>query len=904
MGALAWILAIVGALLGSDARDSFIGLLLGGAGGFTLGWLINVAGRMRQLEGRLYSLERELQRRAAEEPAHERTKIPAPPARKEPPQPVPAVIPEPVKVATAKPAPVVPPAPAIATTEFPEYVTPSSGFDPIIDLVRRFFTDGNVVVRVGIVVLFFGVAFLLKFAIDRQLLPIELRLTAAGLAAIVLIGLGWRLREKRAGYALLIQGGGIGIFYLTVYAAAKLYHLLPLGLALLLMVAVVILSSLLALWQNSRALAAFGIAGGFLAPVLTSSGGGNHVMLFSYYALLNAGILGIAWFRAWRELNLLGFLFTFVIGTLWGVNYYQAHHFNSTEPFLIIFFLFYVAIAVLFALRQPLQLRGYVDGTLVFGVPIVGFALQAGMVHDIEYGMAISAFVLGAFYIMLASLLWRRQMEGMRLLTESFLALGVVFATLAIPLALDGRWTAAAWALEGAALVWIGVRQTRLLARLTGLALQLGAGLFFLVDLYRPYGDLPILNSLFLGAALISFSALFTAWQLHHQRSVLHRMEQWSEYVMLGWGVIWWLVFGVREIELHVNYVYTFNATLLFFVATAAALLVLWRRVSWPTLRYPLLALLPLAMVMSLEIFIGSYTHFFANWGVVPWLLLFAVQYWLLWRLEGVMGERLIRFGHSLTLWFLLALLGHELAWAVSMQLDASSVWQAVAWVLAPLLTLFIIGEGRWKLAWPIQHFASTYQVTALIPVTLALLTWGLFTLSLSGDPWPLPFLPLLNPLELTQALVLMVTGSWWWQRRNDAAMKEWLPDHRLPLGLFALLTFAWLNGVIAHAVHHLADVPYTLNALHRSVLFQTAVSVTWTIVALLVTVTATRMRLRTLWMGGALLLALVVVKLFFIDLAKSGTVERIVSFIVVGGLMLVIGYFSPLPPRREGSES
>lgn len=901
MGVLSVIFAVIGALLGFDARDPFIGFLLGGVGGFTLGWLIRAVQKLHQLEGRVQALERQLQTRTTELPVQEKASAPTASIPQKPPQAAPVSITPAPTIAASRPVTV---APAAGEPFHWERATPSSGFDPIVDLVRRFFTDGNVVVRVGIIVLFFGVAFLLKFAIDRQLLPIELRLAATALSAIGLIGLGWHLRVKRAGYALLIQGGGIGIFYLTVYAAAKLYHLLPLGLALLLMVGVVVLSSLLALWQNSRALAAFGIAGGFLAPVLTSSGDGNHVMLFSYYALLNAGILGIAWFRAWRELNLLGFLFTFVIGTTWGLNYYRPEHFNSTELFLILFFLFYVAIAVLFALRQPLQLRGYVDGTLVFGVPIVGFALQAGLVHDIEYGMAISAFALGALYIMLASQLWRRQIEGMRLLTESFLALGVVFATLAIPLALDGRWTAAAWALEGTALVWIGVRQSRLLARLTGLALQLGAGLFFLLDLYRPYGGQPILNSIFLGATLISFAALFTAWQLHHQRSVLHRAEYWNEYVLLGWGVIWWYAFGMREIDHHVAYLHTFNAILLFFVASNSALLVLWRLSSWPTLRYPLLAMLPVAMVMSLDIFIDSQVHFFANWGLLPWLLLFAVQYHLLWRLEAVMNDRLVRFGHSLTLWFLLTVVGHELAWIVTTQLDASRVWQAVAWVLAPLLTVFVMGGDRWKPAWPTQRFASTYHVTALLPVVLALLTWNLLTLHLNGDPSPLPYIPLFNPLELMQALVLMVAGSWWWQRRAELAMNEWVPDQQMLTALFALLAFAWLNGVIAHAVHHLADVPYTLYSLHRSVLFQTALSVTWTSVAFLITVSATRLRLRTFWMGGAFLLALVVAKLFFIDLAKSGTVERIVSFIVVGGLMLVIGYYSPLPPKREGSES
>jgi len=54
----------------------------------------------------------------------------------------------------------------------------------------------------------------------------------------------------------------------------------------------------------------------------------------------------------------------------------------------------------------------------------------------------------------------------------------------------------------------------------------------------------------------------------------------------------------------------------------------------------------------------------------------------------------------------------------------------------------------------------------------------------------------------------------------------------------------------------------------------------------------------------GAALLALVVAKLFLVDLAQVGTVERIVSFIGVGLLLLLIGYLAPVPPRRSENPS
>ena len=160
--------------------------------------------------------------------------------------------------------------------------------------LSRWLFSGNTVVRVGIVILFFGVAFLLKYAYERVQVPIEFRLTGVALLAVALLVLGWRLRDKRADYAQALQGGGVGVLYLTVFAALRLYQLIPPGAAMVLLIGIAAFSAALALLQNGRSLALLGTSGGFLAPMLASTGSGSHVMLFSYYALLNAGVLAIA----------------------------------------------------------------------------------------------------------------------------------------------------------------------------------------------------------------------------------------------------------------------------------------------------------------------------------------------------------------------------------------------------------------------------------------------------------------------------------------------------------------------------------------------------------------------------------------------------------------------------------
>jgi uncharacterized membrane protein len=305
-------------------------------------------------------------------------------------------------------------------------------------LAKDWITTGNVPVKLGVIVSFFGVSFLFMYAVEKRILvlSIELRLLLVAIVAAILFGIGWRLREKARVYALSLQGGGIGILYLTIFAAFRLYDLLPAPLAFLLLVALTAGAGVVAVFQEARALAILGTVGGFLAPVLVSTGSGNHVALFSYYLVLNAAILGIAWYRAWRSLNLFGFAFTFGVGTLWGYEYYRPELFWSTEPFLILYFLFYQAIAILYAFRQPPNLRGLVDGTIIFGTPVIAFALQAELVGDTEYGLAISAAVMAAFYVIVALGLRRSQGSHMRLLSESFIALGIAFATIAIPLAL------------------------------------------------------------------------------------------------------------------------------------------------------------------------------------------------------------------------------------------------------------------------------------------------------------------------------------------------------------------------------------------------------------------------------------------------------------------------------------
>ena len=799
--------------------------------------------------------------------------------------------------------PAAAPAPAAtAWTREPGEAAEDSGWQPVappalLERFRSWLLGGNTVARVGIIILLLGVAFLLKYAVDRGWLPIELRLAGEALGGLALIATGWRLRARRLQYALILQGGGMGIVYLSVFAAVSLYGLIPTTPGLLLMVLLVALSSGLAVLQDARSLAVLAMIGGFLAPILVSRDG-SHVVLFSYYAVLNAGILGMAWYKAWRGLNLTGFIFTFVIGGAWGHQYYQPGYFATTEPFLVLFFAFYVAVPVLFAQRQPPNLKGYVDGSLVFGVPLVAIGLQGALVRNFEYGLALSALAASLFYATLATALWRTRHGNLRMLTEAFLALAVAFGTLAIPLAVDGRWTGAAWALEGAALVWIGVRQHRLLAGLFGLLVQAGAGIAFLSEFGSATADSPVLNSFYVSALMVSFSGLFTAFYIYRHRQALRAEAAPASALALVWGLLWWFGAGINEILQHVDGPYQPNAILGLVTASTAVMTALRRRLDWQYLSFPPLVLLPVMALVAVAVFSDpGVAHPLAHRGWLVWPIALVIEYWLLRRLEPDWQGELAAIWHSATLWLAVFLVTWEAAWVVE-QATTGPTWRYITWALVPAAVITGMPRLESRFTWPIQQFRSSYSGPGLLPLVLLLGIWVLHASVQAGDPRPLPYLPVLNPLELSQCMVLV--AILWWTRRGLVKISQKSIWYTV-----SGLVFVTLNGMIARATHYLGDVAFDPGALWSSPTYQSAVSITWTVAALGIMVFATRRQQRIAWVLGAALLGAVVVKLFLVDLADIGTIARIVSFIVVGLLILLTGYLSPLPPRtKEQTES
>jgi uncharacterized membrane protein len=131
-----------------------------------------------------------------------------------------------------------------------EVASQPSAMSALFGKVKNYFMTGNTIVKVGVVLIFFGISFLLKYAIDNDMLPIEIRLIASALFGVGLVKLGWNLRAKAREYGLVLQGGGIGVLMLTTFVSLKSYGMISPSVAFFLLVSFTAATCFLAVYQD------------------------------------------------------------------------------------------------------------------------------------------------------------------------------------------------------------------------------------------------------------------------------------------------------------------------------------------------------------------------------------------------------------------------------------------------------------------------------------------------------------------------------------------------------------------------------------------------------------------------------------------------------------------------------
>jgi hypothetical protein len=371
------------------------------------------------------------------------------------------------------------------------------------------------------------------------------------------------------------------------------------------------------------------------------------------------------------------------------------------------------------------------------------------------------------------------------------------------------------------------------LALLAGIVLQGLAAIAFL-DQPGVFGEArAFLNGYYLGALVVAVSAWFSAWIFDRIEAGANPRDHARVYPVVAWlftawATAWWVVAGLTEVERALPGRYFASAGIVFFAVTAVSALVASAHLHWKRLNGIGVLLVP-AMGLFAAANAVFQDHPLGNYAWAAWPAAFAGHFAFLHRCEAQF-PRIRRALHPLGYWILAFLVALETSWLVDRIADG--VWPAAAAlaVVAALTLATLKLTGR--LAWPFVAHARNY-IEAACGGVVAVLVVAMVAANVGspGDSAPLPYVPLLNPLELASLFVFFVAIRWYaafrgYRDRGSEGESESGPGSgpaRVEAVAPAIFALFLLTMAVARTVHHFASVPFDLELLARSDVFQAA---------------------------------------------------------------------------------
>ena len=789
--------------------------------------------------------------------------------------------------------------------------------DNEINIAYVFFNwliKGNIIAKVAIVILFLGLSYLFKYSIEHDYISPEIRILGALLLGIGLLAAGWKLRFKRQIYALILQGGAIAVLYLTIFAAYKLYELVPALLTFVFLVVICSTTILFAILQRAMSLAIIACVGGYVTPILLSDGSGNHIALFSYYLIISTAILVISITQSWRILNLLGFLFTFVVSLAWGINNFTAEFYIECQIFIFANLVIYGVLVVLLSVRSIYteEYQNIIDMLLLFGTPLCGFGLQYAITRQWEFGPAFSSLGFGLFYLAGAYIILHKWKSLAKTISLFWLTIGVSFITFSIPLALSANWTALLWMFEGTALTWIMLTQKYYRVALFG-ALITSLGIISAVISLDDNKITPIMFTSLSGISSIILFINACFWHYYGQKTEITRVIKLS---YLSISIIVWILWILLSTRLFLDQT-PFEISLILLCATAS--LWLWyfigRKINWNIMCNGML-LLWIALAVSLFMSHSESYYYLSEFWVcsLAWIAAFTSCYVYLYKIssEKTNNNRLVNnhviFLHISLFWMLLGWLVRELIHIFDALPWGYEVikWSLMATITCSIILLFYFLIKR-------QYITSfllvkSYWTIGLLPLIGYIVYYLITGLSMSGQIIYWSYIPIINPLEESAIFSLLMFSVWIklmpnYVQFDDKTTNSGILNIPLPnLILVSLmtLTFLWGNSVVLRCLSQIFDITWNAYTLWHNNIVQMTASLLWMLSAVILIAIGHRYSLRKIWYSGQLIQITVIIKLIFVDIQETDGLLRAFAFIGVALLMLLIGYLAPIPPKQN----
>ena len=386
------------------------------------------------------------------------------------------------------------------------------------------FIGENLVNKIGIAVLVLGIAFFVKYAVDKEWINETGRVAIGLVSGALLIFLAHRMINSYRSFSSVLVGGGITVFYFTFAFAFHEYHLIGQTATFIIMIAVTAFAVALALLYDRIELAIIAALGGFATPFIVSTGEGNYQILFTYLIILNTGLLVMASYKRWFALNLIAFSLTLVIYGAWMATRIQQPLFPGTGAFLLaaIFYLLFVAMNVVHHVADKARLQ-YYHFIMLLTINLAFYA--AGIIilnhMNLEQFRGLFTAGLGMVNLILAySFLRKEQLDPN--FTYLLIGLTLTFISLAAPVQLKGNHITLFWAAEIAVLYWLYTRsQIKLLKYAAYLVtvLMLVSLAVDWVQVYMQPTAVPVMWNKAFTTAVVASIALFVTYYLSSRKS-------------------------------------------------------------------------------------------------------------------------------------------------------------------------------------------------------------------------------------------------------------------------------------------------------------------------------------------------------------------------------------------------
>lgn len=381
---------------------------------------------------------------------------------------------------------------------------------------------------VAALLILIGSGLFLKYAYDNEWIGPGGRIAIAAFAATACLLGGEYLRRRN--FEIMFQtltGIAIALYYGCIFFSFQVYHLVDPTPAFGLAIFVTMAAIALAVAHDSIAIALIALIGGFLSPVLVSTGENHPYILFTYVTILDLVALGAAYFRRWRGVEIAAFAGSFLLFAGWFIQFYEPD--TQLMPgtlYLSIFYLLFLIIPNLHSLVWRIQRQA--EGILLVGGNTAVSLLFFYLMLYTDYRSILGFVVLGqAILVFTLFQLWLRRVGKPTAVGESLLIIALGLVTLAVPLQLRLYGIPIAWAIEGALFVYLGIRFEKIVCRIGGVAaiVLAGCGLLYRLPLHKA-AFLPVINIPFGAWVIVILAAAGAAYLLSVTKTRQFKVEK------------------------------------------------------------------------------------------------------------------------------------------------------------------------------------------------------------------------------------------------------------------------------------------------------------------------------------------------------------------------------------------